>query len=240
MTPTSTPLALDHVVIVVTDLDESAARLEDLGFYVTVRSDHPFGTSNRIVMLDDTYLELVTVTDPSRLPATGFARYIDDALNSGRLGPRLIAFRSEDPAADHSRMASQGLNVAAPLHFGRDAVLADGSAVPVEFVVVLPDFEGVTVGSFVCHHLTPEMVWHPSIRRHPNGAAQVMRVGLEHAEPAVWELMGRVSATSGPPMELGATTVEDGSSTIVVTGQTGGSAIIDGTTVTVEQSAPAS
>lgn len=233
--PPSETLAVDHLVIVVTDLEGAASRMEDLGFFVTARSDHPFGTSNRIVMLDDTYLEFVTVTERSKLPETGFARYIDDALAAGRLGTRLVVFRSNDPEADHARLTAMGLDVAAPLRFGRDAFLPDGTAVPVEFVVVLPIFGDVTIGSFVCQHLTPGGVWHPTVRRHANGAGGLARVAVE-GEPAVWELMAKVSAADGPPMTAGNTTIEEGSPTIVVTAQSAGSTIIEGTTVTVEVS----
>src|SRR5690606_5966790 len=44
------PRPLDHVVVAVPDLDASAGALEGAGFYVTARSDRPFGTSNRLVM----------------------------------------------------------------------------------------------------------------------------------------------------------------------------------------------
>src|SRR5690606_22549475 len=89
------PLALDHVVVAVPDLDAAAAELERAGFYVTARSDHPFGTSNRLVMLDGTYVELVAVTRPESVTESGFARFIQDSLAAGRAGPLLFAFRSD-------------------------------------------------------------------------------------------------------------------------------------------------
>lgn len=232
--PGSTPLALDHVVIVVEDLDDAAGRLEGLGFIVTARSDHPFGTSNRNVMLAGTYLELVTVTDPARVPETGFARFIQDGLEAGRVGPRLMAFRSEDAAADFARLAGLGLTVSEPLRFGRDAVLADGSTVPVEFVVVLPEFGEVPVGSFACQHLTPASVWHESLLQHDNGAGRLVEVNLDSDSQDLWQLMSKVANTTGPPMAVRTATVDSGPSTIVVSGDTAGTAVIGGTTVTVK------
>ncbi|NIQ53863.1 MAG: VOC family protein, partial [Gammaproteobacteria bacterium] len=48
----STRRRIDHLVHAVDDLDAAAAAYEDLGFLVTPRADHPFGTSNRLVILD--------------------------------------------------------------------------------------------------------------------------------------------------------------------------------------------
>ena len=48
---------VDHLVVPVPDLDAAAAELERTGFVVTPRADHPFGTSNRLVVFADTYLE---------------------------------------------------------------------------------------------------------------------------------------------------------------------------------------
>src|SRR5690606_870940 len=87
------PRPLHHVVVAVPDLDASAGALEGAGFYVTARSDHPFGTSNRLVMLQDVYIELVSVTRPDLVPDAGFARFVLEALAAGRAGPILFAFR---------------------------------------------------------------------------------------------------------------------------------------------------
>src|SRR5690554_3371944 len=122
------PHALDHVVVAVPDLGEAASGLELAGFYVTARSDHPFGTSNRLVMLEGVYIELVSVTRPEMVPESGFARFVKEALGAGRSGPILFAFRSADAQADLERMRSHGLTVPSePMTFGRQSVRRDGS-----------------------------------------------------------------------------------------------------------------
>ncbi|HEX7099614.1 MAG TPA: VOC family protein [Acidimicrobiia bacterium] len=226
------PHALDHVVVAVPDLGEAASGLELAGFYVTARSDHPFGTSNRLVMLEGVYIELVSVTRPEMVPESGFARFVKEALGAGRSGPILFAFRSADAQADLERMRSHGLTVPSePMTFGRQSVRRDGSIRPVEFSVVIPDFGDRRVGSFVCQHLTPDEVWHPSLLDHPNGAARVAAVYVADAGKAEWELMTQVAEAEGPPFRLPNISIDAGPSRLVVEARETGQVEIAGTTV---------
>ena len=66
-TPPPGELFLDHVSHFVPDLDAAAGVFEKLGFYVTANSaqvtpEGPVGASNRCVMLDEGYIELLTPT----------------------------------------------------------------------------------------------------------------------------------------------------------------------------------
>lgn len=226
------PLALDHVVVAVPDLDAAAAELERAGFYVTARSDHPFGTSNRLVMLDGTYVELVAVTRPESVTESGFARFIQDSLAAGRAGPLLFAFRSDDASADLERMARHGIRVPTePLVFGRDSVRRDGSTRPVEFSVVVPDFGDLAVGSFVCQHLTLDEVWHPDLLDHANGARRLTEVYSDAAGSGEWDLMAKVTEAEGPPFRLPNTTIHAGSSRLVIEADRETRAEIAGTSV---------
>lgn len=224
-------LPLDHVVVVVPDLDDAAGALTDLGFLVTATSHHPFGTSNRIVMLDNSYVELISVTDPTKVPEDGFARYVAEALAAGRLGPRLLAFRSEGTEDDYARLSAAGLTMAQPLRFGRDAVLGDGSTVPVEFVVALPDFTASPYGAFVCQHLTPEAIWHPSVLAHANGAGRLLSVALPDSRREDWHLVSQVASATGPPFHLPNLTLEAGPAELVITAAAPGVAVLNGTIV---------
>lgn len=224
---------LDHVVVLVTDLDDSATTLEDAGFYVTARADHPFGTSNRLVMLENAYIELMTVTDPDAVPERGFARYALDSLAAGRTGPRLLAFATDEPDVEHERLVGEGIHVPPPLRFGRLSFLPDGSSSPVEFVVVIPDFGAVEVASFLCQHLNRDTVWHPSTRQHPNGATRLTEVGVPDPGPGGWERMRFVTDVPGPPFDLGNARVTEGPSRLVVEGSSPGSAEVDGTSLEI-------
>ena len=43
---------LDHLVLTVRDLDAAEARFRALGFTLTPRAHHPFGTSNNLAIFD--------------------------------------------------------------------------------------------------------------------------------------------------------------------------------------------
>jgi hypothetical protein len=60
-------LGIDHLVIAVRDLDDAADELERrVGLAATGGGRHPtLGTQNRLAWLGDTYLELVSIADPS-------------------------------------------------------------------------------------------------------------------------------------------------------------------------------
>ena len=221
---------LDHVVVIVDDLDDGAARLEEIGFHVTARSDHPFGTSNRLVMLTDSYIELIAVTQPGAVPDSGFARFVSDSAAAGRLGPRLVVFRSDDPEADRAQLPV-GSEL---LRFGRDARLPDGTEARVEFVTVMPGFGDAPVVTFLCHHLTPETIWHPSLLHHPNGARRLARAVLPDPGPAGWDrIIAMASADTGPPVVVANSTLDEGSPRLVVEGSVAAAVTLSDTTVEV-------
>lgn len=212
------PRSLDHVVVVVEDLDDSATRLEEIGFLVTARSDHPFGTSNRLVMLVGTYIELISLTDPGGMADVPFARFVADAQAAGRTGPRLVVFRSDHPEADHDLLAAVGVDTEL-LSFGRQASLPDGTEARVEFVTVVPPFDDDPIATFLCHHVTPEIVWHPSLLDHPNGARRLARVDLADPGPANWARIATMaSAPTGPPVVAANAILASGAPRLMVEG----------------------
>lgn len=76
------PRSIDHVVHVGHDFDQLAGEYEALGFTVTLRADHPFGTSNRLAVLENAYLELVAITRPELITGE-FATAVQRFLRSG-------------------------------------------------------------------------------------------------------------------------------------------------------------
>ena len=84
-------LGLDHVVILVRDLDDADARMARLGFRPTPRGYHSahMGTANATVMLPDrTYFETLTVLQET--PANADVRAV---LVASKL-PQSAALRS--------------------------------------------------------------------------------------------------------------------------------------------------
>ena len=58
---------IDHLVLCVRDLDAARRVYEQLGFTLTPKALHPFGTENSLVQLHGNFLELLAVADRSRI-----------------------------------------------------------------------------------------------------------------------------------------------------------------------------
>ena len=180
MTPTSHPVAvpvavIDHVVINVRDrLDEAAAVYHRLGFTLTVRGHHTLGSSNNLAVLGADYVELLGVTP-------GETR--TDVLD-WPAGLNGLVFKTFD--SDGTFAALQGAGVAAlpPQEFSRPVEMP-GGARDAAFRTVRLERDAAPAGRlFFCHHLTPELVWQDTVRRHPNGALGILRAVICATDPA--------------------------------------------------------
>lgn len=189
---------VDHLVIPVLDLDAAAAELVRSGFVVTPRADHPFGTSNRLVVFAYTYLELVAVTRPELIPAAGFAADVAEFIGAGP-GVSHVVVSSADPDADRDLLLSRGAEVGDVFEFSRPAPRADGSMVTASFRIVPTPAPG-PLGSFLCAHEVPEAVWHPSHLVHPNGAGRILGIRLPAPAPPLFAVL----EVSGVEFGLGA------------------------------------
>src|SRR6266852_2190923 len=156
---------IDHVVILVRDIDGAEARFRRLGFNLTPRGHHSrLKSYNHCAMLaggDD--LELLTTGERGARP------YYDDflALREGVAG---IAFRTADARATRDALASHGFRPEEPVAFGRPVEI-DGGTREARFVTVTVD-PAIPLGArtFFCQHETPELVWRPSYLPQPNTA----------------------------------------------------------------------
>src|SRR2546421_3244361 len=131
------PRRIHHLVICVHDLAQAALDWRTLGFSLTPTGVHPFGTSNRLAMFGNNYLELLAVTDAAAVPPAtpdrfSFAAHNRDFLASAE-GMSLLALHSDDAHADAARFKAHHIGDYAPFDFGRDAVLPGGGTARVEF-----------------------------------------------------------------------------------------------------------
>lgn len=167
--------AIDHVVAAVPELDEAARAFEAAGFTVTPRADHPFGTSNRLIVTEGSYLELVSVTNPELVPPAGFAAKIAANLAADDTGIAFLVLKSQDAAADHALLVGTGEADGDVLRFGRPAPLVGGGTIRAEFSLVFTKAGRV----FYCQHHTPEAVWNRAAMNHGNGAKKMTAVGFD-------------------------------------------------------------
>jgi hypothetical protein len=94
----------DHAVIMVRDrLDALAPHFERQGFHLTEKAVHNLGSCNRLIVLDDTYIEL-SGWPPGALPAR-------KEIADSPLGLDGLVFRTYDAEATHQqrlREAAEG------------------------------------------------------------------------------------------------------------------------------------
>ncbi len=165
---------IDHVVIVVRDLDAARDTFARMGFTVTPRGFHTVGSQNHCVMLGRDYIELLASPEanphPSRQFYTDFAREGD--------GLAAIALQSRNAKGAYTELLWAGFGPTDPLDFSRPVELR-GSTRDAKFRItqVAP---GATPGGrvFVCEHLTRELVWRPELQGHANGAIELAAVAI--------------------------------------------------------------
>lgn len=98
-------MRIDHVVIVVPDLEAAAGRLlEDHGLASVPGGRHPgHGTANRIVPLGADYVELVAVVDDAEAAADAFGTLVGDHAAGGG-GPFAWCVATDDVEAVAGRL----------------------------------------------------------------------------------------------------------------------------------------
>jgi catechol 2,3-dioxygenase-like lactoylglutathione lyase family enzyme len=180
---------VDHVVLAVRDLDAAAAAYEAMGFTLTSQAQHPFGTGNRLALLDGDFIELLAVTQPGDISEAGdgafsFGAYNRDFLG-GREGMSMLALQSDDWQADRDEFEKKKLKTYWPFEFSRQAAQPDGSEVTVGFKLTFVTDDAMPhMPFFTCHHQhTSEFFYKPQFQEHANGALRIMRVIVLSRDP---------------------------------------------------------
>ena len=157
--PPAGELCLDHLGHFVPDLDAAAAVWEKLGFAVTPLSVHqvggkPAGTSNRCVMLEEGYLELLA-PNRDKSADTPNAQRVRERMKRF-IGLHLACFGTPTAEAEHQRLAAHGFEPDAVVRLERKIETGD----TVRFAVVYVPPDKMSEGRVqYCEHLTPREVW---------------------------------------------------------------------------------
>ena len=174
---------LDHVVIDVRDrMDEAMRRFAALGFRLMPRGRHTLGSVNQLAMFTTDYLELLGFDEggATRLEIARFPA----GLNG-------LVFKTTDAEAVHRDAERAGLPVLPVQAFSRP-VARDGATRDARFRTTRLDPAKVAIGRvYFCEHLTPELVWRPEWRAHPNGACAITRMVVATADPPRTALLFR-------------------------------------------------
>jgi len=178
--PPAGDLFLDHVAHFVPDLGAAARLLESLGFVPTPESAHraqgaPAGTSNRCLMFEEGYIEILAPTmdtpNAERVRAH-MARYD---------GVHLACFGTPDARFEHGRLAAQGFEPEPLVDLQRS--VDGGETVRFNVVYVPPGRMPEGRVQYV-QQLTPEVIWKDSFVEHANGVTGLASVYVVADDPA--------------------------------------------------------
>ena len=183
-------LFLDHVAVVISDLERAGKTYERLGFRLTPESSHkgplkpggplePFGSGNHCAMFRDGYLELLGITDPKR-----YTGEVTPQLQR-YAGLHLVALGCRD-ARQAARDLGQRLGAELGVReLGRDVPQAEGGTKPGVFrIVSLPAGSFTEAKLFLIEHATPEALWQRELLEQPNGVTGLAGAVLCVASPA--------------------------------------------------------
>jgi catechol 2,3-dioxygenase-like lactoylglutathione lyase family enzyme len=180
---------IDHIVHAVHDLDAARDVYDRLGFVVGAENRHPWGTHNRLVQFAESYIELLAVSDPDRLPRVppgtySFGNFNREYLESCGEGFSFLVLRSSGAEKDKASFDKAGFGGFAAMDFSRKALRPDGSETEVSFSLAFArDPKSQHAGFFTCRHRTPEEIWFPELQRHENGAVAISAAVLAAENP---------------------------------------------------------
>lgn len=197
----SEALHLDHTGHIVADLAAAARLYARLGFDLQPVSHHqtpgpdgrmvPGGTSNQCAMLEQGYLELLTVTDRA---APSYSARENAAFLDRFEGLHLLAMGTRDAAATRARLTQAGVAFATR-DLGR---MVDSPSGRQEARFHLMPVDGLTDANsvfFFIEHATRDLVWAPGSTIHRNGAKRLRELVMVVGDPA--SLAGRMDRAFG-------------------------------------------
>ena len=187
-------LRLDHLVILVRDLDAAVENYRRLGFTVAPGGRHADGATHNalVVFKDDTYLELVAFTSRWMLARLRLLRYLDlldrfvpeepsfgcrlrrrGAVTEGLVDYALVP-DADDATRQIAEARARGLEIDGPFPGGRTR--PDGQRVAWQFG--FPHDQSLP---FLCADTTSRQLRVPEgdVRTHANGALAIASVTIE-------------------------------------------------------------
>lgn len=200
---------IDHIVLLVSDLDRSAGQFEKLGFALSPRGTHSphMGSANHTIVFSDDYFELLGVV--AETPRNAGKR---QRLAERGDGMTAIACRIGDAYEARASLAELGIATSDVMAFSRPLPLPDGSTGTAAFSVTSFEQAELPAGEmFMCEHKTRDMVWRPELMTHANGAHALAGIVVASTSPeetarayarlfadgSVHTIEGGVSVTTG-------------------------------------------
>jgi hypothetical protein len=166
----------DHAVVVAgLRMDAAVGLFRRLGFLVTERGYHTLGSINHLIVLGETYIELLGLP-PDRPDARPELRDSVPGLDA-------LVFGSDDAQATWDEITARAAPVGPVQAFSRPVRTADGERDAAFRTVRCLPGSAQAGRLYFCEHLTPQLVWQDNWRAHPNGAFELVEAHIQVAEP---------------------------------------------------------
>lgn len=165
---------IDHIVIVVADLEKAARDYEKLGFTVVPGGKHPVGSHNVLISFaDGSYIEIISYYRPS--PDHRWWKPL-------QTGEGLVDFcmQTDDLIGDTQKLRDAGVNINDPVPWSRTR--PDGYELKWLLSLARQGHRGVA--PFLIQDITPREERIPQKFDHPNGANGIgnLTVGVEEVD----------------------------------------------------------
>ena len=172
---------IDHLVLAGRDLDAMRDVYGGLGFTLTPRAQHPFGTGNTAIQLHGSYLELLAITRPQDIVEPQPGQFSFPAFNRDYLarheGFSMLVLGTADASAEIDTWRDAGLQTYEPFDFSRMAKLPDGEERRIGFSLAYTSTPAAPwLGHFACQHHAPEYFAQPQYQAHANTAQAIRDV----------------------------------------------------------------
>jgi len=151
-------------------LSELSATFASQGFQLTPLAHHNLGSSNRLIMLDSSYIELLGWEKGKPIQRAEIANQA--------IGLDALVFRTQDADACYSQLKESGFAVNPVQDLSREGEFM-GETVLVKFKTVRFSEQPIPgLRIYFCEHLTPEYVWQKQWLTHPNLMQYLPKISL--------------------------------------------------------------
>ncbi|HZS84046.1 MAG TPA: VOC family protein [Stellaceae bacterium] len=168
---------IDHLLMPVRDLEAARMAWTRLGFALSTRGTHlGRGTGNYCIMFAQDYLELFGILTPD-LAAPEYRAFLQE-----REGPMKLAWATPHAGSAATALAALGIEAGPVRDLARQIELPEGTAVPRFSLLALAPDTTPGLDSFLCAHLTPELMRRREWLDHPNSAVGLAGVTVAVAD----------------------------------------------------------
>ena len=161
----------DHLVIIGRDqLHKLGQKFLSEGFLLTPLAHHNLGSSNQLMMLDSSYIELLGWEPGKPLLRAEIANQ--------PLGLDALVFRTSNAEKTYQELLESGFSVNPVQDLSRESEYM-GKSVLVQFKTVRFSEQPIPgIRIYFCEHLTPEYVWQEQWLKHQNQLGHLQSIAI--------------------------------------------------------------